>query len=95
MIFTSNVVKLDLDLDPDQDPDLDPDSDLHLEKLLDLDPHKMNVDPQPWSCVMHCTVFRYPINGPVNLEQRVRKVCGFLVTDGAIAGTYTVYRNHP
>ena len=35
------MVKLDLDLDPDPD--------LHSEKLLDpdLDPHKMNADPQP------------------------------------------------
>ena len=36
--FSSNLVKLDLDLDPDP----------HSEKLLDLDPHKMNADPQPW-----------------------------------------------
>ena len=35
--FSSNLVKLDLNLD------LDP----HSEKLLDPDPHKMNVDPQP------------------------------------------------
>ena len=40
--FPSNLIKLDLDLDPDP----------HSEKLLDtdpdLDPHKMNADPQPW-----------------------------------------------
>ena len=29
---------MDLDLDPDP----------RSEKLLDRDPHKMNVDPQPW-----------------------------------------------
>ena len=40
MIFSSNLFKLDLVLD------LDPD--LHSEKLLDLDPLKMNADPQPW-----------------------------------------------
>ena len=39
IFFSSNLVKLDLDLD------LDP----HSEKLLDPDPdlHKMNADPQP------------------------------------------------
>ena len=37
--FSSNLVKLDLDLDPDLDP--------HSEKLLDPDPHKINADPQP------------------------------------------------
>ena len=37
--FSSNLVKLDLDLDPDP----------HSEKLLDPDPHKMNADPQPWT----------------------------------------------
>ena len=39
MIFSSNLVKLDLDLDPDP----------HSEKLLDPapDPHKVNADPQP------------------------------------------------
>ena len=36
--FSSNLVKLDLDLDPD----------LHSEKLLDPDPYKVNADPQPW-----------------------------------------------
>ena len=38
------MVKLDLDLD------LDPDPDPHSEKLLnpDLDPHKVNANPQPW-----------------------------------------------
>ena len=36
--FSSNLVKLDLDLDPDP----------HSEKLLDPDPHKVNADPQPW-----------------------------------------------
>ena len=35
--FSSNLVKLDPDLDPDP----------HSEKLLDLDPDKMNADPQP------------------------------------------------
>ena len=34
---SSNLVKLDLDLDPGP----------HSEKLLDVDPHKMNADPQP------------------------------------------------
>ena len=38
IFFSSNLVKLDLDLDPDP----------HSEKLLDPDPHKMNADPQPW-----------------------------------------------
>ena len=43
MFFSSsNLVKLDLDLD------LDPDPELHSEKLLDPDPHKMTADPQPW-----------------------------------------------
>ena len=41
IFFSSNLVKLDLDLD--SDPDLDP----HSEKLLDPDPLKMNADPQP------------------------------------------------
>ena len=36
--FSSNLVKLDLDLDPDP----------HSEKLPDPDSHKMNADPQPW-----------------------------------------------
>ena len=36
--FSSNLVKLDLDLDPAPDP--------HSKKLLDPDPHKMNADPQ-------------------------------------------------
>ena len=40
--FSSNLVKLDLDLDPDP----------HSEKLLDPDPHKMNADPQP--CTPAC-----------------------------------------
>ena len=35
--FSSNLVKLDLDLDPDP----------HSEKLMDPDLHKMNADPQP------------------------------------------------
>ena len=35
--FSSNLVKLELDLDPDP----------HSEKLLDPDPYKMNADPQP------------------------------------------------
>ena len=35
--FSSNLVQLDLDPDPDP----------HSDKLLDLDPHKMNADPQP------------------------------------------------
>ena len=43
MFFSSNLVKLDLDLDPDLD------SDPHSEKLLDPDPHKRNANPQPWS----------------------------------------------
>ena len=44
IFFSSNLVKLDLDLVPD--PDLDPDP--HSKKLLDPDPHKVNADPQPW-----------------------------------------------
>ena len=40
--FSSNLVKLDLDLDPDP----------HSEKMLDPDPHKMNADPQPWVIAM-------------------------------------------
>ena len=36
-IFSSNLVKLDLDLDPDQ----------HSENLLDPDPHEMNADHSP------------------------------------------------
>ena len=39
--FSSNLVKLDLDMDLDSDPDP------HSEKLLDLDLHKVNADPQP------------------------------------------------
>ena len=44
--FSSNLVKLDLDLDPDS------------EKLLDPDPHKMNADPQPWvnSTTLSCRI---------------------------------------
>ena len=38
--FSSNLVKLYLDLDLDPDP--------HSENLLDPDPRKMNADPQPW-----------------------------------------------
>ena len=34
VFFSSNLVKLDLDLDP------------HSKKLLDPEPHKMNADPQ-------------------------------------------------
>ena len=41
MFFSTNLVMLDLDPDPDRD------SDPYSEKLLDPDPHKMNVDPQP------------------------------------------------
>ena len=37
--FSLNLVNLDLDLDLDPYP--------HSEKLLDPDPNKMNVDPQP------------------------------------------------
>ena len=37
MIFSSNLVNLDLDPDP------------HSEKLLVPDPHNMNANPQPWS----------------------------------------------
>ena len=37
IFFSSNLVKLDLDLDPDP----------YSEKLLDPDPDKMNADPQP------------------------------------------------
>ena len=39
IFFPSNLVQLDLD------------PDLHSEKLLDPDLHKMNVDPQP--CFKH------------------------------------------
>ena len=39
IFFSSNLVKLDLDLDPDLDP--------HSEKLLYPDLHKVNADPQP------------------------------------------------
>ena len=39
--FSSNLVKLGLDLDLDLNPDP------HSEKLLDPDLHKMNADPQP------------------------------------------------
>ena len=39
IFFSSNLVKLKLDLE------LDPDR--HSEKLLDPDPHKINADPQP------------------------------------------------
>ena len=44
--FSSNLVKLDLDLDPY----------LHSEKQLDPDRHKMNADPQPavWSSLEKC-----------------------------------------
>ena len=40
IFFSSNLVKLDLDLVPDPYP--------YSEKLLDPDPHKVNGDPQPW-----------------------------------------------
>ena len=50
MFFSSsNLVKLDLDLD------LDPDPELHSEKLLDPDPHKMTADPQP--CPQHSSSY--------------------------------------
>ena len=52
------MVKLDLDLDPDP----------HSEKLLDLDPHKMKADPQPWGQSYHLQSTLYSTGTKLKLK---------------------------